>query len=51
MKRCCDILVSFLGIIILSPVFILIGMIISCSSKGPIFFVQKESGEMVNYFQ
>ena len=44
MKRCCDILVSFIGIIILSPVFILIGMIISFSSKGPIFFVQKRVG-------
>lgn len=40
-----DILFSFLGIIILSPLFLICGLILKLSSKGPVFFVQKRVGK------
>lgn len=38
MKRLFDFLSSFLGFIILLPVFIVIGLMIKLTSKGPVFF-------------
>lgn len=43
-KRTFDIVGSLLGLIILSPVFILIGTFIKIVSPGPIFFKQKRIG-------
>ena len=40
-----DLLVSLISIIILLPAFIIIGIIVKCSSKGPIFFVDKRVGK------
>ena len=40
-----DFLVSLISIIILLPAFIIIGIIVKCSSKGPIFFVDKRVGK------
>lgn len=40
-----DFLASLISIIILLPAFIIIGIIVKCSSKGPIFFVDKRVGK------
>lgn len=43
-KRAFDIFMSFLGLIILSPIFLLIAIRIKCSSKGPVFYTQERIG-------
>lgn len=43
-KRLFDIIVSFLGLLILSPLFLLLTILIKCDSKGPVFFIQKRIG-------
>ena len=43
-KRCFDVIVSLLGIIILSPVFIIVSIAIKLDSKGDVFFLQKRVG-------
>ena len=43
-KRAFDIVVSALGIIILSPVFALIAIQIKISSRGPVFYRQERIG-------
>lgn len=49
-KRILDILLSFLGLIILSPIFLIIIVVIKIDSRGPIFFKQKRLGIHKNYF-
>lgn len=44
MKRIGDILVSFIALIILSPFFIFIALIIKLTSKGPVFYSQERIG-------
>lgn len=44
-KRIIDIVCSLLGIILLSPFFIIISIIIKTTSKGPVFFVHKRVGK------
>ena len=44
-KRVFDIVASLVGIVLLLPVFIIIGLWVKLSSKGPIFFVQKRVGK------
>jgi len=44
-KRFVDILGSFIGIIILSPLFILVAICIKVTSEGPVFFKQKRLGK------
>jgi lipopolysaccharide/colanic/teichoic acid biosynthesis glycosyltransferase len=44
-KRLFDILFSVLGLIILSPLFLLIMLVIKLDSKGPCFFVHKRVGK------
>lgn len=43
-KRCFDFIVSFIGIIILLPVFIIVSIAIKLDSKGDILFLQKRVG-------
>ena len=43
-KRVIDVILSFLGIIILLIPMLIIAIIIKCSSKGPVFFKQKRVG-------
>ena len=43
-KRLIDIVCSFVGILVLSPLFIIIAIIVKFTSKGPIFFSQKRVG-------
>lgn len=45
MIRFLDILFSLLGLIILLPVFLIVAVLIKCSSKGPAFFLQKRVGK------
>ena len=43
-KRLFDIVSSFFGILILSPLFIMVSLMIKLSSKGPIIFKQERVG-------
>jgi len=45
LKRIIDVLLSVLFLIILSPLFIIIPILIKISSKGRIFYIQKRVGE------
>jgi len=49
-KRFFDILLSFLVIILLSPLYLVLAILVKCSSKGPIFFKQKRVGNHKKYF-
>ena len=44
-KRIIDIVLSFIGIVILLPVFIIFSVLIKLDSKGPIFFKHKRIGK------
>lgn len=44
MKRGFDLFFSFLGIVFFLPLFLLVSIIIKCSSKGPIFYTQTRVG-------
>ncbi|MDU4884830.1 sugar transferase [uncultured Clostridium sp.] len=44
-KRLIDVVCSFIGVIVLSPLFIIIAIIIKTTSKGPVFFSQKRVGK------
>lgn len=44
-KRLIDVVCSFLGVLLLSPLFIIIAIIIKTTSKGPVFFSQKRVGK------
>lgn len=50
-KRCIDFFGSMVGIIILSPIFIFIAIIIKISSKGPVFFLQERLGKNGKIFK
>ena len=45
MKRLFDIIFSLIGLIILSPVFLVIAVLIKIASPGPIFFMGKRVGK------
>ena len=49
-KRGIDFLLSFLGCIVLSPVFLLLCLAIKLDSPGPIFFKQKRIGKGKKHF-
>ena len=44
-KRCIDIVLSLIALILLSPVMLLIAVAIKCDSKGPVIFRQKRMGK------
>lgn len=50
-KRFFDILLSLLAIIVFSPLYIVISIIVKCSSKGPIFFKQERIGKNKKHFK
>lgn len=50
-KRLIDIVCSFLGVLVLSPLFIIIAIIIKTTSKGPVFFSQKRVGKNGKEFE
>ena len=43
-KRVIDVVCSFVGVLVLSPLFVVIAIIIKFTSKGPVFFSQKRVG-------
>ena len=49
-KRCIDFVLSLFGLIVLSPVFLLLCLWIKVDSKGPVFFKQKRIGIRKTYF-
>lgn len=49
-KRFLDIILSFVGLIVLLPVFIIIIITIKVDSKGPILFKQKRIGKGKTFF-
>ena len=50
LKRLFDILASFLALVILSPVFLVISIVIKFFVRGPIFFLQKRTGKQGKLF-
>ena len=50
-KRLMDIILSLLGLIMLSPVFLILILVIKLDSKGPILFKQKRVGIHKSHFQ
>jgi len=44
-KRIFDILASGIALIVLLPIFAVIGILIKLDSKGPVFFVQERAGK------
>lgn len=49
-KRLIDIFLSLIGLIVLSPVYLLLAIAIKIDSKGPVLFKQKRVGKGKTYF-
>lgn len=49
-KRVLDFVLSLIAILILSPVFLILAVVIKIDSKGPIFFKQKRIGKNKTHF-
>ncbi|MEN8264153.1 MAG: sugar transferase [Nitrospirota bacterium] len=49
-KRCADIILSLIFIIIFSPLFLMIPILIKLSSEGPVLFKQKRTGRFGKEF-
>lgn len=49
-KRAFDIIFSFLGMIILSPLFLCVALAIKIDDRGPVLFKQKRVGVKKSYF-
>lgn len=45
MKRAFDLIWSVIGLILFSPLFLLIAFLIKCNSKGPVFYKQTRVGK------
>lgn len=50
-KRCFDIVLSFGGIVVLSPILLGIAAAIKIDDPGPVFFTQKRLGQNKKYFR
>ena len=50
-KRVLDIVLSFAGLVVLSPVFLVLSIWIFIDDPGPIFFTQKRLGKNKQYFK
>ena len=50
-KRAADVVMSFFGLVLLSPVFLFISVWILIDDPGPIFFTQKRLGKDKQYFK
>ena len=47
LKRIIDLVISGIGLILLFPIFVVIGALIKMDSKGPVFFVQERAGKAI----
>lgn len=50
-KRVIDIIFSFFGLVVLSPIFLILCLAIVIDDPGPIFFAQKRVGRNKRYFK
>ena len=50
-KRTIDIFGSLIGIIVLSPLMLVTALIIKCTSKGPVFYIQERYGKNLKIFK
>lgn len=50
-KRFFDLVCSLLGIILLSPLLLILALLIKCTSPGPVLFRQKRVGKNKTYFE
>ena len=50
-KRAMDVVLSFGGLVVLSPVFAVIALAIKIEDPGPAFFIQKRVGQNKRYFK
>ena len=50
-KRISDIVFSALGLFVLSPLFLLIAILVRCTSKGPVIFRQERLGRDAKVFR
>ena len=50
-KRAIDIVLSFLGLVFLSPVFLILALAIIVDDPGPVFFTQKRVGINKSFFK
>ena len=50
-KRISDIVFSALGLLVLSPLFLLIAILVRCTSKGPVIFRQERLGRDAKVFR
>lgn len=49
-KRFFDFLISLIGIIVLSPLFLIVSLLVKIDSSGPIFYLQKRNGIYADEF-
>jgi len=49
-KKVIDFTLSLIGLIILSPLFVILAVVIKLDSRGPVFFRQKRVGKHKKYF-
>jgi Undecaprenyl-phosphate galactose phosphotransferase WbaP len=50
MKRFFDIIFSFLALVLLSPVYVLLALLIKLDSSGPVFYTQRRLGQHKKHF-
>lgn len=50
-KRLSDFILSLLGLVALSPIFLLVALLIKAEDRGPVFFKQKRVGKNGKTFQ
>ena len=50
-KRCLDIILSTLGLFLLSPIIFIVSFLVVVSSPGPVFFVQERVGQHFKSFK
>lgn len=50
MKRCFDVVISSLLLIVLIPIFTITALLIKIDSRGPVFFIQPRSGQYGRIF-
>ncbi|MBX3422398.1 MAG: sugar transferase [Pirellulaceae bacterium] len=43
-KRAVDVIAASIGLLLLSPVFLIVAILVRCTSSGPVFFCQLRSG-------
>jgi lipopolysaccharide/colanic/teichoic acid biosynthesis glycosyltransferase len=51
LKRCFDFAAALTGLVLLSPVYLLIALAVRCTSRGPIFFLQERVGRGFRRFK